>query len=322
MVSGLFFTTAGPTIVPMSCRLRPALLSTPTRLERSLMMKLSDDIGQLETTLDRDEYQINNFVTHERRAEAASAASNLVETELQLHLIQPENRRLDGIEANEYLTKAHVIIQGILANLAERYTKAQWLWMLRRLPLRVWQGDVSTTAPYMTALAEIITGVSGSSEERLPSVDDYRATRFPLYDGDIRRVLAFAEITKWLFGVQVKLRYAGKGASFVFERSRIPSTNASQEVRKSVSLYDERIGRDTGNVLPRTGTVLTLATPTPQVNILAGYHMVPMWVPLELDAPTDSGKMRGRLLARFSPELVSIDQLATLNSDPRLSGHP
>jgi hypothetical protein len=285
------------------------------------MTELSDDIAQLEEIHDRDEYRVGEAITPEIHAHAASTASNVVETELRLHLVRPAERRLEAIEATQYLTKAHGIIEGILATLAQRYTKAQWLWMLRRLPVRVWQGDVSTTAPYRAALAEIITGVSGSSEERLPFVDENRATRFSLYEGDIRRALAFAEITRWLFGVQVKLRYAGKGASFVFKRSCIPSTNVSSDIQKYVSLYDARIGSDTGNVLPRTGTVLTRPAPAAQGQILACYHMSPVWVPFELETASGSAQQRGRLLARFIPELIRIDQLADLNSDSRLSGH-
>lgn len=138
---------------------------------------------------------------------------------------------------------------------AEGYSALRWRWMLRRIPLRVFEGDYSTTHGYDSALAEAIAGASKTETPRA-----LRGTRGQIYyhlGGTTPvRLARLCSGVRLLSNVHQWYRWAGKGARFSFERGRRPMVTVDPSIQLAVETYDRRVERS-GQPLPRLGSVVT-----------------------------------------------------------------
>jgi hypothetical protein len=88
------------------------------------------------------------------------AYSEMNETiKLKLKIPPPSgNGGWDPIIAAQFLNSCRELVEEDLKINAAGYSSIRWLWMLRRLPRRIFAGRLATTYGYDTALAEIISG--------------------------------------------------------------------------------------------------------------------------------------------------------------------
>jgi len=145
--------------------------------------------------------------------------------------------RLTGEIAGHVLTAAiHAVTRALYAD-TNGYTALRWLWLLRRIPDWVFEGDYTTTHGYDSSLAEVIAGAA-LGRSRVQIQDEVRA--YPLDLTVIRRVARHCACTWFLSQLHRDYRWAGKGATFEFRRGRIPERLPDEALRASVHLYDER----------------------------------------------------------------------------------
>lgn len=100
---------------------------------------------------------------------------------------------------------------------ANSETPIRWLWMLRRLPRRIFEGQLLTTIGYDRTLAEVI---SGRSTARTSSPRDGNDAMFsyPLSNAVIGRLARFCAGIRLLSDYHRCYRWSGKGADFNSER--------------------------------------------------------------------------------------------------------
>ena len=72
----------------------------------------------------------------------------------------------DPSTASEVLRECIKKITKELEQWAVGYSAMRWLWMLRRLPQSVFEGQLSTTLGYDSTLADVISGRSPARERR------------------------------------------------------------------------------------------------------------------------------------------------------------
>jgi len=147
------------------------------------------------------------------------------------------SRRVAGEVAGRVLEAAINAVTRALYADTSGYSSLRWLWLLRRIPDWVFEGDYSTTYGYDSTLAEIIGG-GATGRSRLQIQDDLRA--YPLDPRVVRRVARHCACTWFLSQLHRDYRWAGKGATFEFRRNRIPERLPDDALRDSVYLYDER----------------------------------------------------------------------------------
>lgn len=203
------------------------------------------------------------------------------------------------------------------------YSSLRWLWLLRRIPGWVFEGDYKTSHGYDSTLAEVIAGAA-RGRSRLQIQDDVRA--YPLDATVFRRVARHCACTWFLSQLHRDYRWAGKGATFEFRRGCIPERLSDDALRSSVYLYDERAELGGGG---RMGTevfqpsraavdlrqVLRTLDADPLTMI---FRLVPVRPPVEapvpmIDADVTAGQVPMALVrARYMLIPVPLENLATL----------
>jgi hypothetical protein len=244
-----------------------------------------------------------------------------VETELFLNCQRPQldaTRFCDAQAVLPYLTCMRQTIERMLAEAAVRFSKARWLWMLRRVPDPVFEGRVSTTRPYQASLAEAASGAFGSDNPERPFEDSERSIRFKLDGSSLPRLLGFAELVTWLNQSHVLWRYSGKGVRFRFEvGSALPAAAPTKDQDESIRRYDERFAKSAA-LFGTVGTAVSSEADMSDNGFLVAFFSDAEWV--QVPVHVQGKNMELKVLMRFLPAMISLEGLAKLNEDARLDG--
>lgn len=243
-----------------------------------------------------------------------------VETELFLKCPHPEIGATGFCDAQTvlpYLTCMRQTIERMLAEDAARFSKARWLWMLRRVPDSVFSGRISTTLPYQATLAEAVSATFGSDNPERPFEDAERSKRFKLDGSALPRLLRFTELVRWLNQSHVLLRYSGKGVRFQFEDSGPPDSVPTNDQNESIRQFDERTA-ESKSIFGTVGTVVSSETDISDENFLVAFFSDAEWIAVPVHLQGDD--VEAKVLKRFLPQMLSLDGLAKLNVDSRLAG--
>jgi hypothetical protein len=110
---------------------------------------------------------------------------------------------------------------------AQELSSAEWLWYLRRARF-LFEGhnDLTSTAPYMAAIAESI----GAASAALPreSIVPKPALMYPIDNKSALAVLRLAALAARLYSVQGRLRWVGKGSPIRSEPAFVRRTTPSR----------------------------------------------------------------------------------------------
>jgi hypothetical protein len=221
------------------------------------------------------------------------------------------DNRWSGRSIQGYLAAVRELLENELASLAGRYSSAQWLWYLRRLPDFIWLGRVSTTAPYDVTLAEIISSKSVTHSKF--EIKGYKL-EYPLGKGAVDHICKFCTGVRYLSQLHTYIRWAGKGVQFVSDNLLIVRPAPTREEREAVGLYDQRVSTSGESFIGRIGSIVTdKPTNGCQTNIFAAFRQ-PKTEPREtyLGALLKNPQ-KTSVLSRFVCDLPCLDELAALN---------
>lgn len=200
------------------------------------------------------------------------------------------------------------------------YPAMRWIWMLRRLPQCVFEGQLSSTFGYDSTLAEVISGRSPASERREHWRGENTWLAYPLEGAVVTRLARFCAGIRILSQFHVLFRWAGKGASLLFQRGRFPETSVDSTIRSSVETYDRR-SASTGRPLSRFGSVVISAIEEDETDrILWIQRCEPAVVPTVMPGiPMGEAETKdwAYTKANFFFEILSIQKLQELVSDRR-----
>jgi hypothetical protein len=159
---------------------------------------------------------------------------------------------IDPTRLCAYLAKCHKLVEAMLKVSASYYSKLQWLWYLRRLPLIIFEGELSTSLGYDSTLAETLSAITGRHEvnaQRVGPVLQYDVNR-----SIMRRVLRFAYGVRFLSNIQSAYRRAGKSQDFEFQPDDpLPQFEQSGDTEEAIRIYDDRMaaeGKSSSEVAP------------------------------------------------------------------------
>lgn len=147
---------------------------------------------------------------------------------------------LEPREASAAIAELIVSIEKSVQKLADGYSPARWLWMLRRSPDHAFAGDLKTSLPYARMLAEIAAARSPIEQADSLRLSKGRVT-YPLVGAVFRRVGRLAGAVNWLRALHAAYRWSNKGASIRFDRVGFPQAIRDDEpLNQAVALYDTR----------------------------------------------------------------------------------
>jgi len=161
----------------------------------------------------------------------------------------PGARTCSGEVATRVLEEAIRAISRALRTETNGYAGLRWLWLLRRLPEWVFEGDYSTTLGYDSTLAEAIAG-QGAGRSRVQLLSGEQRA-YPLDATVVRRLARYCASVRILSQLHREYRWAGKGAAIEFVAGQMPEHLPDETLRDSVYLYDERAEQGGGG---RMGT--------------------------------------------------------------------
>lgn len=270
--------------------------------------------------MDRDLAEINAYCS-EHFSSIRKRVRQDVETELFLNCQRPQVDTTGFCDAQAilpYLTCMRQTIERMLTDDALRFSKARWLWMLRRVPDPVFEGNVPTTRPYQAALADAVSGAFGSDNPELPFEDPEHSIRFKIDGSALPRLLRFAELVTWLSQSHVLWRFSGKGVRFRFEqRSTLPAPAPTKDQDECIKLYDDRFAKSL-TLFGTVGTAISTETDMSDNGFLVSFYSNAEWVQVPVHVQGEDIEVK--VLKRFLPEMISLDGLAKLNEDARLDG--
>jgi hypothetical protein len=219
--------------------------------------------------------------------------------------------RLEPASAAAILDQAIPQVTEELMTWAQRYSAMRWLWMLRRLPNRVFEGEYRTTKGYDTALAEVICSRSQASGPVLtPGVLVYPITfEIATHLGRLCHGIRYLSHLHSLF------RWSGKGSAISFMSRSRPAATPDATLRTAVELYDRRM-ESYARHLSRMGTPVSQWDRSESESPLVAVARVSAYSP---ELPTDSDETSTVLAdATYMTIPFSIDSLDRLLADPRI----
>ncbi|MDP3583528.1 MAG: hypothetical protein Q8R61_00235 [Thiobacillus sp.] len=150
----------------------------------------------------------------------------------------PQQRKLAGIDAANYL---QAVIPQIQADVLEQhgsYGPVRWLWYLRRTPNSLFEGGYRTTLGYDRILAEMLSSKFTASDAS--GMADRVA--FRVDDAVFRHLVRYVGRVKLLSHLHSLYRRVGKGA--VLDASRpLLMANTSEAIERAIQIYDQRHDR-------------------------------------------------------------------------------
>ena len=217
-----------------------------------------------------------------------------------------------------YLEQCSRLIEAELRAWTSYYSKLQWLWYLRRLPLSIFSGELDTTLGYDSMLIETLTGLHGKSAAGLKRQSQILA--FEVNRLIMRRVIRLAHGVRFLSRIHSAYRRAGKGQPFEFESGDpLPHFVQSGTVETAIELYDRRVeaGKATLSI-GRAGTLLGDSSfenikSKSEDSIIAVFRFKETIQAPAFRQTEDGVKEEIKVLARFGPTFINLSGLRRLN---------
>jgi hypothetical protein len=109
----------------------------------------------------------------------------------------------------KFLQASRGFIEREASRIAARYSTFRWLWYLRRIPSFIFAGNLRSTAPYDSALAECLSGHSSATSQ-------FRFTEegsicYRIKSDVIEALIDYCATIKYLSQIHTNLRWAAKG---------------------------------------------------------------------------------------------------------------
>lgn len=247
--------------------------------------------------MDRTRREIRELATERSIESAFKTARDEFDAEIRKRIERPPFN-LDGSTESTtvlpFLNSCRELVQEKLEKSANGYSALRWLWYLRRLP--VYRGK-------NTPFAEIISGWSKTRDE---SKVRKALVGYEIHESVIRRVLRFWGGTDYLSDIYGLMRQAGVGVGFHFGGDALPAPRPVPEQEQAMSLFDDRIKRESIPLLAQTGTVVTS-------NTLSGQDPSNCLLAVNRYREELAGE-------RYKETYFKLDELSRLNADPCLAG--
>lgn len=272
---------------------------------------------------DKRRETLSRLLTAETQSEASRYAFRTLQglhDEIALRRLGKNPAECDAAEAGDVLRESIERATQELAGWAQGYSASRWLWMLRRIPSSVFEGTLSTTPAYDSALAEVISGKS----RRTTQTRFFPADRidYSLEGATTKRLARFCEGIRFLSHLHRCYRWAGKGTRFRFESGRSPQALSDPVLSAAIALYDRRVELSS-RPLSRMGTAISVPDLSERSGrILWIGRISPTDLPVpppgkDLDQPFQNEDFC-EVRANYFPVLLSIDSLYGLLSDKRI----
>jgi hypothetical protein len=236
--------------------------------------------------------------------------------------LQQGERQVEAQRAGELVAKSIAVLDERIRGVVRRRSSFHWLWMLRRLPVSIFEGELASTLGYDQTLAETATG-------RALEKDDLSLTagfvaNFPVNPAVLRDLAELCSLTRFTSDLHRAYRWAAKGAALRFDPHARPAEVAEASLRAAVELYDRRmiassrpVSRQGSDITQAAGAVgepgvLLLVNPITPAAIKLDAAMLGRLADQHPDLAGGA-----KVVARFWPSLTSVPSLLSLN--PSLS---
>ncbi|SPO55776.1 conserved protein of unknown function [Pseudomonas sp. JV551A1] len=134
-------------------------------------------------------------------------------------------RLLSARDSCAFFTGCIAALESAFAADLNSYSTMRWMYYLRRLPHKVFEGKLASTAPNARALIEVYANRSVKAE---PAIYGSKGFVFPVNESTLRNIARFIAFINIIYDLHVGFRLASKGCDYAFPTapSRSPSTGS------------------------------------------------------------------------------------------------
>ena len=271
-----------------------------------------------------------------------AATREWIEQLKRTELVQATRARneLQPEEVSEYLSKCIDHLEKLMEPHIQAYSAARWLYYFRRMPNKIFAGNIPSTLPNMRALTEAYSGKSTKIEAISPDKDGIFF--FKVDEALIRHLARFMAFVDLVYHFQVSYRLAGKGLNFKFRGSNeydavVPRDSGDRAIWEAIRIYDARHSipaRGAENILINSGegfsstmsSAVTLSRSETEILFwaLSDETLLPYWEFLRKeDYPQLFERMgaEAKFRAKFVPYQVDLSLIFEMFRRPALSEH-
>lgn len=168
-------------------------------------------------------------------------------------LAVPPGQVLAKKRAQRYVRRCITVVERALQAECRRLSPAEWLWLLRRVPIELSAGSWPTNAGYRRTVAEVASQlVPGRRHRSAAGAGGW--SHVPL-ERNVRRALRLVVAARFAAGLHATARWVGKGAAVEVDADRYPRLVEPPPNEAAVLEYDDRMRQD-APVLARLGTLV------------------------------------------------------------------
>lgn len=262
---------------------------------------------------------------------------------------------LSARDSCAFFTECMAALESAFAADLNSYSTMRWMYYLRRLPHRVFEGELASTAPNARALIEGYANRSGKAE---PATYGSRGFVFPVNESTLRHIARFIAFITIIYDLQVGFRLASKGYDYAFPAtsSRTPRNGAVRPplthkpmaspaptvlpqrvenalVESAVRIYDQRHDRHRrtflGAVMSQTGLAhdeSATADHAPELDVSCAYWgllseevSISPQPFLEGHAHAAHFGDNGKIMVRFGPSTLDLSRIFELYRLPAMA---
>ena len=206
-----------------------------------------------------------------------------------------------------YLDRCEEIVCQEIIEDVGAYSKAQWLWYLRRIDDRVYGRGPDSN--YHRNLAEVITGLGGAaSSSQVPTKNEY-----PYTEETVDSVCRLAGSVKYLSKILWLKRILARGLTLAFtDDPALPSPIGGPAYTPALQLYHDRRLKGANSFLSKAGTELTVRARGEDVPL---GILVPSRIGVteqEIEGHGRHGRTIDRISQSYADFWFSIDRVSNL----------
>lgn len=129
------------------------------------------------------------------------------------------NGSMPARDSGEFFIQCIEAMENAFAPHLNAYSTMRWMYYLRRMPNKVFRGDLASTAPNARALIEVYANRSSKLES---ATHGSRGFVFPVNESTLRHIARFVAFIIIIYDLHVGFRLSSKGFDFSFASAASP----------------------------------------------------------------------------------------------------
>jgi hypothetical protein len=248
------------------------------------------------------------FLSRERLRSHREYVDTYLESAIRRDVIRPGGS--DVVEIVAYLERCFELGITYGITVAAGYSKARWLWYLRRVPDWIFDdpSNFVSGSTYNRSVAEILTVLGGATD-----TPNHSGSEYPIDEQVVDDVLRLVATVRYLGNVNWLIRTAGRGVRLVFEGDgELPVARPTELENTAFQLYWGRRFSNGDRFMARAGVPLfdEARDPSHPLSLITFSRHPPVDTSVDLDSA--EGVQRLLIPRTYNHQYVQLNRVADL----------